>query len=306
MYGQCIDAHHHLWKYVASEHPWMTKEMNVLQRDFLPEDLSALAAAGVTGTIVVEATRTLAETAWLINVAEHEDFIQGVVGWIPVTAPNVDTYLEPLAHHLKLKGLRHAIHDEPDDEFVLRSDFNRGIDRLAGYGLSFDLLIFEKHLPQTIKFVDLHPNQIFILDHIAKPRIRERSISPWKDYISELARRRNVYCKLSGLVTETNWQSWAEDELRPYIDVVLSAFGPQRLMYGSDWPVMLLAGDYVQWYDVVTTTISKLSKTEQDRIMGGTAIEVSRSRKWLIPGFPRVLRSLRQAWAPVHVNKHPR
>jgi L-fuconolactonase len=274
MGNACIDAHQHLWRYLPPGPAWMADRMEVLRRDFLLEDLRAITVeAGVTGTIVVEAERTLEETTWLSQVAASSDLICGVVGWAPLTSPTVISELERIASLPKVKAIRHPLHDEPDDQFVLRDDFNRGIAALKQFDLRYDLLIFEKHLPQTIQFVDRHPDQVFILDHVAKPRIRDRALSPWKENIRELARRANVYCKVSGMVTEAEWDSWSEEDLFPYIETVVEAFTPKRIMFGSDWPVVNLASSYRRWIDTVRTAIAQLSSTERERILGGTAID---------------------------------
>jgi L-fuconolactonase len=274
MGNACIDAHQHLWRYLPPGPAWMADRMEVLRRDFLLEDLRAITVeAGVTGTIVVEAERTLEETTWLSQVAASSDLICGVVGWAPLTSPTVISELERIASLPKVKAIRHPLHDEPDDQFVLRDDFNRGIAALKQFDLRYDLLIFEKHLPQTIQFVDRHPDQVFILDHVAKPRIRDRALSPWKENIRELARRANVYCKVSGMVTEAEWDSWSEEDLFPYIETVVEAFTPKRIMFGSDWPVVNLASSYRGWIDTVRTAIAQLSSTERERILGGTAID---------------------------------
>jgi L-fuconolactonase len=270
----CIDAHQHLWRYLPPGPAWMADGMEVLRRDFLLDDLRAITAeAGVTGTIVVEAERTLEETNWLSQVAASGDLICGVVGWAPLTSPGVVSELERIASLPKMKAIRHPIHDEPDDQFVLRDDFNRGITALKRFDLRYDILIFEKHLPQTIQFVDRHPDQIFIVDHVAKPRIRDRVLSPWRENIRELARRANVYCKVSGMVTEAEWHTWSEEDLFPYIETVVDAFTPKRIMFGSDWPVVSLASSYRRWIDTVRAAIAQLSTTERERILGGTAIE---------------------------------
>ena len=233
--------------------------------------------AGVTGTIVVEQERSLTETIWLSEIARGEKvLIRGVVGWVPLTSSNTASILEQTSSLPKLKAIRHPIHDEPDDEFILREDFNRAIAMLTNLQLSYDILIFEKHLPQTIRFVDQHPNQVFILDHIAKPRIRERVVSPWKENICELARRPNVYCKLSGMVTEADWGTWTGETLRPYIDTVLEAFGPRRLMVGSDWPVLNLASTYGRWWTTVKIAIAQLTAEEKEWILSRTALEAYR------------------------------
>ena len=274
MTNELIDAHHHLWQYSAEEYPWMSDGMSVLRRDFLLVDLrDVLREAGVTGTIAVQARQKTIETEWLLDLASSSDEIRGVVGWVPLVDPNVSHSLELAAMHKKLKGMRHVLHDEDNDFYMLREDFNRGVALLKHLNLRFDLLIFERHLPQTIQFVTRHPQQIFVLDHIAKPRIRERVVSPWRENIVELARRENVYCKLSGMVTEAQWTRWSTEDLRPYFDLVLEQFGPKRILFGSDWPVILVASSYKRWIDTVREMISSLSEEEQSQIMGKTAIE---------------------------------
>lgn len=270
-----IDAHHHLWKYSVAEYGWIAPGQQVIRRDFLPEDLEPLMHHfGIEGTVAVQARGTLEETTWLLGLAEKHPLIRGVVGWVPLTeGAGVKRSLERFAGNRKLRGIRHVVQDESDPRFILRKDFNEGVSALRETGLRYDILIFERHLPAAIEFVDRHPNQTFILDHVAKPRIKDRIVAPWDRNMRELAKRQNVYCKLSGMVTEADPKHWTPEGLQPYIDVVLSAFGPRRIMYGSDWPVMLLAGDYVRWYGTVTNAIAKLSKAEQDRIMGGTAAE---------------------------------
>lgn len=270
----CIDAHQHLWRYLPPGPTWMADGMEVLRRDFILEDLREVTnEAGVAGTIVVETERTIEETEWMCGVAATSDLIRGVVGWAPLTSPTVFSELETLASLPKIRAMRHPIHDESDDRFILRDDFNRGISAMKEYNLRYDILIFEKHLPQTIEFVDRHPNQVFILDHIAKPRIRDRAFSPWRENIQHLAERPNVYCKVSGMVTEDNWKTWSYESLFPYIETVIEAFTPQRLMFGSDWPVVNLACSYSSWLRNVTIAIGKLSTDERQRILGKTAIE---------------------------------
>jgi L-fuconolactonase len=270
----CIDAHQHLWRYLPPGPGWMGDGMEGLRRDFLIDDLRAITAeAEVTGTIVVEAERTLEETAWLSQVAASSDLICGVVGWAPLTTPAVMSELKRVASLPKMKAIRHPLHDEPDNQFVLRDDFNRGIAALKRFDLRYDILIFEKHLAQTIQFVDRHPDQVFILDHAAKPRIRDGVLSPWRENIRELARRANVYCKVSGMVTEADWHTWSEEGLSPYMETVLEAFTPKRIMFGSDWPVVNLASSYRRWIDTVRGAIAQLSSTERERILAGTAIE---------------------------------
>jgi L-fuconolactonase len=267
-----IDAHHHLWEYNSRDYAWMTDEMAALRRNFVvPELVEAVRESGVDGTVVVQASQTLYETNWLLDLARQNSILFGVVGWVPLTAPDVRAHLEKFGGEPKLKSVRHVLQDESDDFFVLREDFNRGVDLLKQFNLAYDILIFERHLPQTIEFVDRHPQQVFIVDHIAKPRIRENLLSPWKKNIQELAMRENVHCKISGMVTEADWAAWTEGQLRPYIEVVLSAFGPKRLMFGSDWPVLTLASNYKQWVDTLRRVVSDLSADEQEEICWRTA-----------------------------------
>ena len=269
-----IDAHHHFWNYDPREYGWISDEMSVLRRDFGPGDLkSEISKAGVDGVISVQARQTVEETQWLLELASGHDFIRGVVGWVPLVADDVDRSLERFSLNPKLKSVRHVVQDESDDNFILRDDFNRGVAQLKQFDLRYDVLIFERHLPQTIQFVDRHPNQVFVLDHIAKPRISEGIVYPWRKNLCELARRPNVYCKLSGVVTEADWRTWTPAQLRPYFDAAIEAFGPQRLMFGSDWPVCLVASDYARWVKCVREYAAGLSPAERERLFGGTAIE---------------------------------
>ncbi|HXY11163.1 MAG TPA: amidohydrolase family protein [Terriglobales bacterium] len=270
-----IDSHHHLWKYSGADYPWMLNGMEAIRRDFLVEDLRlAMQAGAIDGVVTVQARQSLAETEWLLDLASGYPFMRGIVGWVPLTDPALPSQLEKYAANPKLKAVRHVLHDEPDDFYLLREDFNRGIARLKDFGLRYDILIFERHLPQTIEFVDRHPQQLFIVDHVAKPKIRDHRMSPWRERMRDLARRENVYCKLSGMVTEANWKSWTEADLRPFIDVVLGWFGPDRLMFGSDWPVALVACTYRRWVEVVERATESLSASERGRLFGGTAREV--------------------------------
>ncbi len=275
--ARCIDAHHHLWRYRHPGPAWMTEQMTELHRDIGVEDLRKVALpSGITGTVVVEVERTAEETRWLASTAASDDLILGVVGWAELTNPSVQAELEQVAELPKLKGVRHPIHDETDPDFVLRDDFNRGISHLHRLGLSYDILIFEDHLPQTIKFVDRHPNQIFVLNHIGKPRIRHASIRLWLRNLLELARRPNVYCKLSGVLTEAEWDRWTPQMITPYIDAVLEAFGASRVMFGSDWPIVTLASTYKGWIEMVRAAIEPLSDEERQWILWRSATEAYR------------------------------
>jgi L-fuconolactonase len=262
-----IDAHHHFWKYHPAEYGWIGDAMACLRRDFLPADLQEeMRAAGIDGAISVQARQSLDETRWLLELADKHDWIKGVVGWLPLADPNCE-----LPAHPKLKGVRHVVQAEPHG-FLDDEAFHRGIARLNG--LVYDILIVERQLPEAIRFVDRHPNQVFVLDHIAKPKIKSNELAPWRENIRELARRANVFCKVSGLVTEADYRQWTEAQLRPYFDVVLEAFGPRRLMFGSDWPVCLVACEYGRWARIV----AGLSQSEQAHIMGCTATAVYQLR----------------------------
>ena len=272
-----IDSHHHFWRYAAAEYGWISGAMAVLRRDFLPGDLEReIRAAGVDGVVSVQARQTVAETEWLLSMAEASPFIRGVVGWVPLADPGVDEILARLARHPKLRAVRHVVQDEPDPGFLLREEINRGIGRLQGHGLAYDILIFERQLPQALALVDRHPGQVFVLDHIAKPRIRDGAISPWRERMRELARRPNVWCKLSGVVTEADWEGWTPAGIRPYLDAALEAFGSKRVMWGSDWPVCLVACDYGRWRRTVEEATAGLTASEREGILGGNAVAAYR------------------------------
>jgi L-fuconolactonase len=269
-----IDAHHHFWRYTPEEFGWIGDGMRAIRRDFSPADLSAeISAAGVAGVVSVQARQSLAETRWLLDLAETSAFIRGVVGWVPLVDANVGALLAELAPRRKFRAVRHVLQGEPDEKYMLRADFNRGIAALHQFNLAYDILIFERHLPQTIEFVDRHPQQVFVLDHVAKPRVREQIFEPWRRNLRELARRPNVYCKISGLVTEADFARWTEAQLRPYFDATLEAFGPARLLFGSDWPVCLVGCTYARWLSLVREWTQSLSAAEQAQIFGGTAIK---------------------------------
>jgi len=270
-----IDAHHHLWRYTPQEYGWIDDTMQLLRRDFLPADLkSAMRSAGVDGTIAVQARQTLEETRWLLDLADENDEIRGVTGWAPIAGPEFPGVMEEFDGRAKLKALRHVIQGERDENYILREDFNSGIRALEGSGLVYEILIYERHLPQTIEFVDRHPNQLFVLDHLAKPLIATGVMEPWAAQMRELGKRENAWCKVSGMVTEADWNAWTSETLKPYIDVAVEAFGPQRLMAGSDWPVCLVACSYERWWQVLREYFSSFSQQEQERIFGENAAEL--------------------------------
>lgn len=254
--------------------------MQTLQRDFLPADLkTAMATAGIDGTIAVQARQTLEETRWLLDLAEANDAIRGVVGWAPIAGEEFPGCMEEFDGRAKLKGLRHVIQSEKDEHYILREDFNSGIRTMTGSGLVYEILIYERHLADTIYFVDEHPDQPFVLDHVAKPLIAGGILQPWASHMMELGQRENVWCKVSGLVTEADWRvagkaAWTPQTLKPYLDVAVEAFGPERLMAGSDWPVCLVASGYEQWWNVLRNYFLAFSETEQAQVFGGTAAAV--------------------------------
>ncbi len=272
-----IDAHHHLWQYTPAEYGWIDDAMSALRRDFLTEDLvREMKAAGVDGAVAVQARQTVEETRWLLELAEQCEAIRGVVGWAPIASGEFGKALEEFADNPKLKGLRHIVQGEADENYILRDDFNDGIRTLTKSGLVYDILIYERHLPQTIEFADRHPDQVFVLDHVAKPRIRDGMLEPWASNIKELGKRQNVWCKVSGLVTEADWGRWNMETLRPYLDIVVEAFGPGRVIVGSDWPVCLVACGYRQWFELLHEYFANFSSAERENVFGLTAIEVYR------------------------------
>jgi len=268
-----IDSHHHLWAINDTDYVWMSEAHAVIRRDFLSDDLDAvLAESGIDGSVAVQARQMVEETDFLLGIANANPRIKAVVGWVPLCENGGEPFLEKFAAHPKLAGVRHVVHDEPDDDFILRPDFNEGIRNLAKYGLLYDILIFWKHLPQTIRFVDMHADQPFVVDHIAKPRITDGSFdTEWAAGIRELAKRENVSCKVSGMLTEVRGGSWDLDLLRPYFETVYEAFGPQRVMFGSDWPVCLLRSSHAEWTRTCAGLTNSLSSGEQAAFWGGNA-----------------------------------
>jgi L-fuconolactonase len=267
-----IDSHHHLWRYSTTEYGWIDDHMAAIRHDFLPANLLAeMATAGVDGAITVQARQTIEETYWLLESARSCEAILGVVGWAAIAAPDFEAVAATLAAEPKLVGLRHVVQAEPEG-FLDGADFNRGIRTLCRTGLVYDLLITEHQLEEAIRFIDRHPQQLFVLDHIAKPKIAAMEIEPWRTSIRELSKRSNVYCKISGIATEDSWEHWSLESLRPYLDTVVEAFGANRLMAGSDWPVCLLATSYSRWWQALRQFFSPCSEAERTAIFGGTAL----------------------------------
>lgn len=272
--NRIIDAHHHLWKYNCSDFGWMDDSMEVLKRDYLPAQLEGhLSDSGISGTVVVQARQIPGETEWLLEMADKFPFIRGVVGWVDLRSENLKAQLEEFEGHQKLVGLRHVIHDEPDDDFMLLPAFLKGMEVLQEYGLTYDLLLFPRHLKKAVQLVRMFPGIRFILDHMSKPPIRSGNIQPWKEDITALAGLPNVWCKVSGMVTEADHRRWKYEDLVPYMEVVLNVFGADRLMVGSDWPVCRLAGAYEAVMAVPFRFFGELSSTEQKKIYMQNAVD---------------------------------
>ena len=266
-----IDAHQHFWHFDPVRDDWITEEMEVLKRDFLPNDLVPhLEECGLDGTVAVQADQSEHETEFLLRLAEDQTFIRGVVGWVDLLAPTIGERLEHFSQFERLCGVRHVAQAEPDD-FLARADVAHGIGLLSEFGLTYDILVYPAQLPATLALVEKLPDSRFVMDHIAKPRIREGKVEPWATYMRELALHENVWCKVSGLVTEADWTRWSHEEIRPYLDVVFEAFGPGRLMFGSDWPVCLLAANYREVCDLVGNYAGFFSANERDGLFGGNA-----------------------------------
>ena len=267
-----IDAHQHFWQYSAEEYGWIGPQMAVLQKDHLPADLiPLLEGTGLDGTVAVQARQRLEETEWLLSLSDQYPSIRGVVGWVDLCSPSVQMQLECFSTHDKFCGVRHVVEDEPDDQFMLREGFLRGLAALRAYGLTYDILIVPRHLPTACQVAAQFSDQPFVLDHIAKPLIKEQVMDPWAESIQRLAAFPNVYCKASGMVTEADWQRWQPADLRPYLDIVFEAFGPERIMFGSDWPVCTLAGTYAEVADALHDYVKSLSEHEQAAVWGETA-----------------------------------
>lgn len=267
-----IDAHQHCWDYSAVEYPWIGPGMERLARDYLPSDLDPLLAAeGIDGSVVVQARQSLEESRWLLGLADDHPIVKGVVGWVDLRREQVAHDLHELAAHPRFVGVRHVVQDEPDPRFVLGDDFVRGVRQLHQHGLTYDLLLYPPQLPAAIELVGLVPDQPFVVDHLAKPRIAAGDRGDWERDIRAIARHANVWCKVSGMVTEAARRGWKRSDFAPYLDVVFEAFTPRRLMFGSDWPVCLLAAEYADVVAIVRDYAEQLSADEQAMIWGGTA-----------------------------------
>jgi L-fuconolactonase len=274
-----IDSHQHFWRYTAAEYPWIDDSMAALRRDCLPSDLRReMDGAAVDACVSVQARQTLDETRWLLELADAHPFVAGVIGWVDLQADEAAGQLEEFVDHPKFLGVRHIVQGEPDDRFMLRPAFCRGISLLEDRDLTYDILIYPKHLPAAAELVSRFRRQRFVLDHLAKPDIRAGGIREWEHGIRELATSPLVYCKLSGLVTEADWRRWTPEDIRPYLDVAFECFGAHRLLAGSDWPVCTVAAGYGRTMSLIDDYMADRSAAERDAVMGGNA-----ARLWRLP-----------------------
>lgn len=276
-----IDAHQHFWHYSPARDTWITDEMAVLKKDFLPQHLvGELVANEMQGCIAIQTDQSEVETLFLLDLAARHEMIHGVVGWVDLCADNVADRLQELSMYPKLCGFRHILQAEPDEHFMLRPDFLRGIECLGDgmFGFTFDILVYARQLPAVIELVSKFPDHRFVIDHMAKPAIREKSYRPWARHLRMLAENKNIYCKVSGLVTEADWRHWTAQDLEPYLDLVFEVFGADRLMFGSDWPVCLLAASYHDVVQVVADYTSDLPISDREKIFGLNTARFYRQR----------------------------
>jgi len=268
-----IDAHQHFWKYNPIRDSWMTDEMHAIKKDFLPNHLHHLLKAnGIDGCIAVQADQSEEETKFLLQLAGENTFIKGIVGWVNLQTADVEERLEHFSHFKLVKGFRHIVQSEPEDDFMLGTKFMYGISLLHKYNFTYDILIYPRHLPYAKKLVACFPQQHFVIDHIAKPNIRQQDLLQWKKHMTEIAAFDNVYCKISGMVTEASWHTHTYQDFVPYLDVIVDVFGIDRIMFGSDWPVCLLAASYREVLGIVKEYFSSFSQEEQQLFFGGNAI----------------------------------
>lgn len=271
---QRIDAHQHFWRYHPVRDSWITEDMSVIQADFLPADLEPLLQQHqIDGCVLVQSDQTEVNNLFMLQLATENDFIKGVVGWIDLQADDIEARLQHFSSYKKLKGFRHVLQGETQRDFMLRSAFKKGISLLSQFGYTYDILIYPDQLNYSQQLVSSFPNQLFVIDHLAKPYINKREIKDWKADMQQMAAHPNVYCKLSGMVTEGDWKDWKNEDFFPYLDVVVNAFGTDRIMFGSDWPVCLLAATYGQVLQIVESYFSSFSEQEKEAVFGGNAIK---------------------------------
>lgn len=268
-----IDSHQHFWNYSSEKHGWINDEMSVLKRNFSPENLAShLHENGLSGSIAVQADQSEEETNFLLELAEQNELIKGVVGWVDLMSEGLEDRLTYYSKFPKLVGFRHVVQDEPDPQFMLREDFRKGLSLLAKHGFTYDILIFPHQLEAALKTVQDFPTLKFVLDHIAKPNIKSAEFEYWEEYIRKIAAHANVFCKVSGMITEADWDNWKYEDFRPFLDTVTASFGINRVMYGSDWPVCLLAGSYAAAKGVVDHYFQSFSPSEKEALYGGNAL----------------------------------
>lgn len=270
-----IDSHHHYWQLGRFDYAWLNApQLAPIKRDFLPADLKPLIdRAGVDKTIFVQTQHNLEETRWVLQLAEQNKFMAGVVGWVDLASEQCEQQLLEFADHPKFVGVRHVTHDEPDDDFIVRPKVIRGLKFLEKHGVPFDLLFFVKHLKHTATLARELPNLSMVIDHLAKPRIKDQAVDDWIGDFRSAARFPNVYCKLSGMVTEADWKDWKPADFKPYVETALELFGPDRCMFGTDWPVCCTAATYEQIVESLRFCIESLSETEKAKVLGGTAVK---------------------------------
>ncbi len=267
-----IDSHQHFWTFDPIRDSWITDDMSVIQRNFYPEDLQpTLQQNSIDACVAVQADQSLTETRFLLDLAAKNSFVKAVVGWIDLQANDIDEQLSEWKSEKKLAGFRHVLQAEPDIEYMLRPNFLRGISKLKKYGFTYDILIFPKHLATAQKFVAQFSDQPFVLDHIAKPYIKAGLIDEWERDIRNLSKFENLQCKVSGIITEADWKAWTYEQIKPYLDVVFDTFGTGRIMFGSDWPVCLVAGEYSQVNGIIETYTKDFSASEKAKIFGENA-----------------------------------
>jgi L-fucono-1,5-lactonase len=272
-----IDAHQHFWRYDPARYGWIDDSMAPLRRDFLPSDLEPqLRRAGFDACVAVQAQQTLRETRWLLDLADLHPFIAGVVGWVDLQSADAPAQIEILARRPRLVGLRHVVQGEPDDRFLLRPEFLRGVRAAGQAGLAYDILIYTRHLPVAVEFAQRLEGHRLVLDHLAKPDIRRGERQAWERDLRRLAASGHVMAKLSGLVTEADWRAWTPEQIRPYLDTAFQCFGYERLMIGSDWPVCTVAADYARTMQVVMDYVRDRPAVEQEAVLGGNAARLWR------------------------------
>lgn len=269
-----IDAHQHFWKYNEARDSWITDDMSVIQRNFLPEDLKPLLPLNkIDGTVIIQSDQSKEENIFQLANGLQQDFVKGVVGWVDLEADDVSDHLAHYQEFKKMKGFRHILQGEKQRDFMLRPNFKRGIGKLKEFGYTYDILIYPDQLYYTLDFVKAFPDQLFIVDHLAKPYIKDKKIDDWRKGMKALALVENVCCKVSGMVTEADWGQWKYEDFTPYLDVVADSFGPGRLLYGSDWPVCLVAASYEDVLGLVERYFSTFSSDERDLIFGKNAVK---------------------------------